>query len=65
MNILIVDDHELVRSGLLRIVAEEFSGAKVKEACSGLEAEKHARLENWSIIIMDMSMPDKTGLDVL
>lgn len=65
MNILIVDDHELVRSGLVRIVAEEFPFATIQEAQNGSQAEKMARNGQWDIIISDMSMPDKTGLDVL
>ena len=65
MKILIVDDHEIVRNGIARIVADEFPEAKIKEVTGGLAAEKAAQKENWNIIIMDMSMPDKTGLDVL
>lgn len=65
MNILLVDDHELVRGGLARIIAEEFSSAIIHEAENGLQAEKLARSGKWDIIISDMSMPDKTGLDVL
>ena len=65
MKILIADDHELLRGGILRIVTEEFSFAEIHEATNGLSAEKKAREEKWDIIIMDMSMPDKTGLDVL
>lgn len=65
MNILIADDHELVRGGLARIIAEEFSDAKVQEVSNGTQAEKAGRAKAWSLIIMDMSMPDKTGLDVL
>jgi len=65
MNILIADDHELVRRGITRIIAEEFPFSKISEASGGLEVEKKARTENWDVIIMDMSMPDKTGLDVL
>ena len=65
MNILIVDDHELVRSGLARIITEEFSFATVQEAENGFQAEKMARKGKWDLIISDMSMPDKTGLDVL
>lgn len=65
MNILVVDDHELVRKGLTAIVSEEFSSAKLQEASCGMDAEKLARSTNWSLIVMDMSMPDKTGLDVL
>lgn len=65
MNILVVDDHELVRKGLVSIVSEEFSSAKIQEASTGMDAEKFARSHSWSLIVMDMSMPDKTGLDVL
>jgi len=65
MNILIADDHELVRGGLARIVAEEFPSATIHEVENGLQAEKMARTGKWDLIITDMSMPDKTGLDVL
>jgi two-component system invasion response regulator UvrY len=65
MNILIADDHELVRSGLSRIVAEEFPAAKIQEVPNGTGAEKQARTGEFDMIIMDMSMPDKTGLEVL
>ena len=43
MNILIVDDHELVRGGLARIVAEEFPNAQIQEASDGIRAEKLGR----------------------
>jgi DNA-binding NarL/FixJ family response regulator len=46
MNILIADDHELVRGGLARIVAEEFPFAKIQEASNGTQAEKAARSGN-------------------
>jgi two-component system invasion response regulator UvrY len=65
MNILIADDHELVRGGLARIIAEEFSSAQIHEVSNGTQAEKMGRTKAWGLIIMDMSMPDKTGLDVL
>lgn len=65
MNILIADDHELVRGGLARIIAEEFPSAVIHEVSNGTQAEKMARAQKWDLIISDMSMPDKTGLDVL
>jgi two-component system invasion response regulator UvrY len=65
MNILIADDHELVRGGLARIVAEEFPAAQIHEVPNGTQAEKTSRAKKLDLIIMDMSMPDKTGLDVL
>jgi two-component system invasion response regulator UvrY len=65
MKILIADDYELVRRGTSRIIEEEFPDSEIVEVSCGFEAEKKARTEKWDIIIMDMSMPDKTGLDVL
>jgi DNA-binding NarL/FixJ family response regulator len=65
MNILIADDHDLVRGGLLRIIAEEYPLAAIHEASDGMQAEKIGRSGTWSLIIMDMSMPEKTGLEVL
>lgn len=65
MKILIVDDHELVRSGLARIVAEEFPMAEIQEASNGMEAEKLVRKGQFDLLIMDLSMPEKTGLEVL
>src|ERR1700739_1538606 len=64
MNILIADDHELVRNGLARIIVEEFS-AEVQEVSNGKEAEKIGRSKPLNLMIMDMSMPEKSGLDVL
>ena len=65
MKIMVADDHELVRTGVAKILAEEFTNNQIIEAAGGLEAEKKARNEKLDLIIMDMSMPDKTGLDVL
>lgn len=65
MNILIADDHELVRNGLARLVAEEYSSSTIHEVPNGMEAEKMGRSKKWDLIILDMSMPDKTGLEVL
>ena len=65
MNILVVDDHELVREGVIRIITEEFPSATIREACDGISAEKTARAARFDIIIMDMQMPGKTGLEVL
>jgi DNA-binding NarL/FixJ family response regulator len=65
MNILVVDDYELVRDGISGMIAEEFYDANVQQVSCGMDAEKIARSQNLDLILMDMSMPDKTGLDVL
>src|ERR1043166_6466134 len=65
MKILIIDDHELVRKGLSGIVSEEFGLSVVQEATGAIVGEKMIRSGKWDLVIMDMSMPDKSGLDVL
>lgn len=65
MNVLIADDHELVRGGLNRLITEEFTSSRVHEVSDGAQAEKIIKAQKWDLIIMDMSMPEKTGLDVL
>lgn len=65
MNILIADDHELVRAGLIRVIVDEFPSAVIKEVGNGKDAEKLGRTGKWDIIILDMAMPEKTGLEVL
>ena len=65
MRILIADDYELIRQGLISILVEEFPFLKIEEASTGSEAERVGRKANLDLMIMDMAMPDKTGLDVL
>src|ERR1700747_2320559 len=65
MNILIADDHKLIRTGLIMVIKEEFPSVIIEEATNGIEAESMGRLNKWDLIIMDISMPYKTGLDVL
>ena len=65
IKIIIADDHAIVREGLKQIVAEE----KDMQVCG--EAEDAAGLmellknEKWSIIVLDINMPGKSGLEAL
>jgi DNA-binding NarL/FixJ family response regulator len=62
---LIVDDHAIVREGLRRILGEA-AGIKVGgEAVNGVEALKMMRREKWDIVLLDISMPEKNGIDTL
>lgn len=64
-KILIVDDHAVVRRGLRQIITEGLLNVEVKEATNGLEAEELARKNTFDIIVLDISLPGKNGLDVL
>ncbi|MGA8864733.1 MAG: response regulator transcription factor [Gallionella sp.] len=65
INILVVDDHVLIRKGL-KILLEENPDFKVNgEAESGAQAIKMLREHPFDLILLDISLPDKHGMDVL
>jgi DNA-binding NarL/FixJ family response regulator len=65
IRILIADDHFIVREGLKQIVSDVPDMVVVDEASDGQEALKKALAGSFDIIILDISMPLKGGLDVL
>ncbi|PTX92711.1 response regulator transcription factor [Opitutus sp. ER46] len=65
MRILITDDHAVVRQGLKQILAEEFTRAEFGEAASANEALERVWKENWDVVVLDITMPGRSGLEVL
>lgn len=65
MRILLVDDHDLVRIALAKIIKENFPAAFLEEVKNGFDALTLARLMSWDLIITDQSMPKLSGLDML
>ncbi|MBL9169441.1 MAG: response regulator transcription factor [Verrucomicrobiales bacterium] len=65
LKILIADDHEVVRRGLELILSDEFQPLLVGEASNDLETLSAARRESWDIILLDINMPTRGGLDIL
>ena len=65
INILIVDDHAIVRAGLRQIISGFYGMAAVDEAGNAVEALTKIREKEYSMIVLDISMPGKSGLDVL
>jgi two-component system invasion response regulator UvrY len=64
VNILIIDDHAIVRDGLKRLLRPEARG-DIVEAASGREALSAARSDALAIIILDLNLPDLGGLELL
>jgi DNA-binding NarL/FixJ family response regulator len=64
ITILIVDDHDIVREGVKQIVHETGDIVVGGEARTGAEAMGMAR-ERWDVIILDLNLPDRSGLEVL
>lgn len=65
LNILIADDHELIREGLKRILLEAGQVRRIGEAPDGPQALEMARRDKWDIAILDINLPFRNGLEVL
>jgi len=65
MRVLIADDHAVFRRGLKETIGEAFPKVTFGEAQTALETLASARQQNWDIVILDISMPGKSGLDIL
>jgi DNA-binding NarL/FixJ family response regulator len=64
-KILILDDHEVVREGVKKILAEQPGAIIFGEASTAPEALKLARDEDWDVVMLDLSLGDRSGLEVL
>jgi DNA-binding NarL/FixJ family response regulator len=65
IDILVVDDHALIRKGL-KLLLEESPNFQIKgEAESGMQAVKMLREQHFDLVLLDISLPDKHGMDVL
>ena len=65
MRILIADDHAVFRRGLAETLGEAFSRVTFGEAKTAQETLEHVRRQDWDVVILDISMPGKSGLDIL
>jgi len=65
IRILIADDHTIVRRGLKQILLEEFSSAFIDEAADAEVLLKKVMKEEWDVIITDLSMPGRSGMEAL
>ena len=65
LRILIADDHAIIRKGLKQILLEEYPSAFIDEVGDAEGVIKKAITSEWDIIICDLSMPGRSGLDVV
>ena len=65
MRILICDDHKIVREGLKQILSQMIEVSLIGEAGNGNEALSLLKTEAFNIVLLDVSLPDRNGLEVL
>jgi two-component system invasion response regulator UvrY len=65
INVMIVDDHLIVREGLKQIITESSDIKVVDEASNGTEALAKVRHANCDVLLLDISMPGRSGLEIL
>jgi two-component system invasion response regulator UvrY len=65
IKILIADDHAIFRRGLKDILTENFRGVTIGETETGQGAVEQVRKASWNIVVLDVTMPGRNGVDVL
>jgi two-component system, NarL family, invasion response regulator UvrY len=65
IKILVADDHDVVRTGVIKSLSEAIPEADFEEAANAPDVMKLILERQWHIIILDMNMPGRNGLDVL
>lgn len=65
IKVLIADDHAIVRSGLKQIIQDRAGHIVAGEAGNGQEVLEMVRAERWDVLVLDLSMPVRGGLEVL
>ncbi|HSB34980.1 MAG TPA: response regulator transcription factor [Nitrospirota bacterium] len=65
LRILIADDHEVVRKGLVRVLEEALQPIKIDEARNGQEAVSKVWKSEYDLVVLDLKMPGKGGLEAL
>jgi two-component system invasion response regulator UvrY len=65
MKILLCDDHAVVRHGLRQILADDFKKSTFGEARNAQEALDLVWKEHWDVVVLDITMPGRSGLEVL
>lgn len=65
IRVLVADDHAIVRRGLKLILSEEFERLIVGEAQDGTELIEQIEKDDWQVVVLDITMPGRSGLDLL
>ena len=65
IKVFLCDDHALIRRGLRQVLQEAFGNAVIGEAENAQEALDQIRKKDWDVVVMDITMPGRSGIDIL
>jgi two-component system invasion response regulator UvrY len=64
-TVLIADDHAMVRAGLRRWLEQDRSITAIGETASAADTLQQLRDRNWDLVVLDINLPDRSGIDIL
>ena len=64
-RIILADDHAFIRLGLIQILKDEYPSIEIKEVSDGESLIKEVTRNDWDLVISDLDMPGKSGLEAL
>jgi two-component system, NarL family, invasion response regulator UvrY len=64
-RVLLADDHSFVRLGLIQILKDEYPSMEIKEVSNGESLVNEVSLGQWDLVISDLDMPGRSGLEAL
>ncbi len=65
IQVLVADDHAIIRDGLKKILADTSDLEVAGEAANGGAALEKVRERDWGVVVLDMSMPGRSGLELI
>jgi two-component system invasion response regulator UvrY len=65
LRVLLADDHAIIRDGLKQIVADTHDLVVAGEAANGLEVMQQVRDNSWDVLVLDISMPGRSGMELI
>lgn len=64
-RVLLADDHSFIRLGLVQILKDEYPSMLIKEVSNGESLVNEVSLHDWDLVISDLDMPGRSGLEAL